>query len=479
MSVGSWILSIVLFIVSLGILIVIHELGHFSMAKLFNVYCQEFSIGFGPALLHHRKKGKETYFSIRAIPLGGYVSMYGEGIELEDGVVVPPERGIEGIKRWKKAIVVSAGVILNALLAFVIFSVSNLCFPVTKISTSIRVDGTSTLYAQGLRTDDKLYIIGPSDPLVKIDDTIKSTEEPNGITYKGYFYILNDDVDFNGGKYVLCWYPTTNNSEPVFIDSFKLYPADLEGKISKTKIFSSWANWSQTHQGEDDVVLKYYPDITKAYIKPYEGVKIKTTLSFNQYLGTVEETKIYSEQRDFNVEIYSMITAEGKYKWSDIGLKNQIVKEWLPFSQRLSNTCADFGNASVAIFKGLGVLLTGGINQMSGIVGIFSQSASILNNYTFNTYLYFWGLISVNLAVVNLLPFPGLDGWTLLVTAIEGSVNLCKRGAHKRLGKQEEYVEWKIPTKVKNIVSFVGLILLFILMAVIIGFDIARLMGAM
>ena len=77
MSVWQWILSIVLFIFSLGVLIVIHELGHFSMAKLFNVYCQEFSIGFGPALLHKRKKGKETSFSIRAVPLGGYVSKIG------------------------------------------------------------------------------------------------------------------------------------------------------------------------------------------------------------------------------------------------------------------------------------------------------------------------------------------------------------------------------------------------------------------
>ena len=57
MSAGEWVLSIVLFILSLGILIVIHELGHLSMAKLFNVYCQEFSIGFGPSLLHKRKKG--------------------------------------------------------------------------------------------------------------------------------------------------------------------------------------------------------------------------------------------------------------------------------------------------------------------------------------------------------------------------------------------------------------------------------------
>ena len=101
MSIGEWIVSIVLFIVSLGVLITLHELGHLTMAKLFNVYCQEFSIGFGPALLHKRGKGKETYFSIRAIPLGGYVSMYGEEMELEEGVVVGEERSLEGINGRK------------------------------------------------------------------------------------------------------------------------------------------------------------------------------------------------------------------------------------------------------------------------------------------------------------------------------------------------------------------------------------------
>lgn len=76
---GIDILSILLCIISLGILVIIHELGHFTMAKLFNVYVNEFSIGFGPQLL--KKKKGETTYSLRAIPLGGYVSMFGEGME--------------------------------------------------------------------------------------------------------------------------------------------------------------------------------------------------------------------------------------------------------------------------------------------------------------------------------------------------------------------------------------------------------------
>ena len=67
MQILQFIGSLLLFILSLSVLIIIHELGHLSMAKLFKIYCQEFSVGFGPALLHKRKEGKETYFSISSL----------------------------------------------------------------------------------------------------------------------------------------------------------------------------------------------------------------------------------------------------------------------------------------------------------------------------------------------------------------------------------------------------------------------------
>ena len=98
---------------------------------------------------------------------------------------------------------------------------------------------------------------------------------------------------------------------------------------------------------------------------------------------------------------------------------------------------------------------------MSGIVGIFNYSAQLYGSYTFATYLYFWGLISINLAIFNLLPFPGLDGWQILVTSVEG---ITKK---------------KIPDKVKSIVSMIGLVLLFALMAAIIVMDILRLTGVL
>lgn len=111
-------LTIIYFVLILGVIVFVHELGHFITAKHFNVYCSEFSIGMGPAI--YKKKIKETTYALRALPIGGFVQMAGEEgtDDLED---VPFERTIKGIKVWKQVIVMAAGAIMNVLLAYVIF----------------------------------------------------------------------------------------------------------------------------------------------------------------------------------------------------------------------------------------------------------------------------------------------------------------------------------------------------------------------
>ena len=460
MQILQFIGSLLLFILSLSVLIIIHELGHLSMAKLFKIYCQEFSVGFGPALLHKRKEGKETYFSIRAIPLGGYVSMFGEGVTLEDGVNIPQSRSLEGVKRYKKAIVVSAGIILNAVLGLVLFSISNICFPLTQVTSSMSVDQSSLVYQLGVRDEDKLGFVGATD-----DYYVYIDEEINGTRYQGAFYILDDEVTYNGENYVLCWYPTLNSREPKFNECMHLMQADKEDKIKNLSTFARWQ--------ENGVVLKNYPDVTKSELSAYDGVSIEIDLLTHKYLG--------EDNYDENISSYkvtiSSVKQGDKYVWGDPGISFKLRNYWLPFGTRIKNTFIDFGEASVAVIKGIASLFTGGIQNMSGIVGIFSMSSEILSNYTFNTYIYLWGLISVNLALFNLIPFPGLDGWALLVTAIESGVNFVRRRSKKHIDEKGNYLEWKIPSKVKNIVSNVGLALLFILMIAIVGLDIARLIG--
>ncbi len=112
-------MSIIYFILILSVIVIIHELGHLMTAKYFHVYCQEFSIGMGPVIF--KRQGKETAFAIRALPLGGFVSMAGEeGTDVEN---IPFERTIKGIAWWKQIIIMAAGAIMNVILAWFIFIV--------------------------------------------------------------------------------------------------------------------------------------------------------------------------------------------------------------------------------------------------------------------------------------------------------------------------------------------------------------------
>ena len=94
-----------------GLIIAIHELGHFTAARIFKVRINEFAIGMGPAIF--KKKGKETQYSLRVFPIGGYVAMEGEDGESEDA------RAFCNQKSWKKLIIVAAGATMNLILGLI------------------------------------------------------------------------------------------------------------------------------------------------------------------------------------------------------------------------------------------------------------------------------------------------------------------------------------------------------------------------
>ena len=134
----------------------------------------------------------------------------------------------------------------------------------------------------------------------------------------------------------------------------------------------------------------------------------------------------------------------------------QLDQSYNTFGDAVKYTFVDFGEASTAIVRGLGELITtrDGWKNIGGIIQIGVVSTQILQQNGFGKFLMLWGLISVNLGIVNLLPFPGLDGWHLLVIAVEG------------IFRKE------IPSKVKNIISIVGVAILFVLMILIVIKDI-------
>ena len=103
----EFIVNLLVFIFSLGVLVLIHELGHLLTAKMFGVYCREFSIGMGPLLFKFKKAGGETQYSIRAIPIGGFVSMVGEDAgdnDMAGGQLDPSEKKEEDLTEEDKII---------------------------------------------------------------------------------------------------------------------------------------------------------------------------------------------------------------------------------------------------------------------------------------------------------------------------------------------------------------------------------------
>lgn len=111
--------NILVFVSVMSIIVIIHELGHLIAAKSFGVYCSEFAIGMGPKIYSYQSKKSETKYSIRALPIGGFVAMAGEPGEQEFDI--PESRTIPGIARYKRLIIMLAGIFMNLVLAFVVF----------------------------------------------------------------------------------------------------------------------------------------------------------------------------------------------------------------------------------------------------------------------------------------------------------------------------------------------------------------------
>lgn len=119
--------SIVITVLALGAMVCLHELGHMIVAKSFGVLVNEFSIGMGPKLFS--VKPGETVYSLRLLPIGGYVQMYGEGDEGDEDGAEPTDksRSFRCLKRWKKIVILATGATLNIVLGLILFAVINMC----------------------------------------------------------------------------------------------------------------------------------------------------------------------------------------------------------------------------------------------------------------------------------------------------------------------------------------------------------------
>ena len=184
-AVFSKIWTIAVAILFFGVIIIIHEFGHFITAKLFDVKINEFSIGMGPAVFK-RQKG-ETQYSIRSLPIGGYVSMEGEDEDSDD------ERAFNNKKVWQKIIIVIAGATMNLILGLVIMAIT--------LSTSSELIGTNTIKEFYPDAVSEQYGLQAGDKFVKIDGhRVLSERDLSFLMARSKDGVFDFTVERNGEK---------------------------------------------------------------------------------------------------------------------------------------------------------------------------------------------------------------------------------------------------------------------------------------
>ncbi len=228
-------MTIIYFLLLLSAIILIHEAGHLVAAKIFGVYCYEYSFGMGPVLF--KKMGKETQYSIRCLPIGGFVAMAGEqdGDEAYPDVVVPEGRRLTDKKPWQKIIIMLAGVFMNFVLAFMIFSLVLLQNGSITLSPKAIVSSVvenSPADKAGFEEGDKIIEVIKQDGSSVKPDTFLDMKsftygEENEMTYK---------IDRDGETVVLNVTPEYDEES----DSYLIGIQGEEAEVKQTNILNCW-----------------------------------------------------------------------------------------------------------------------------------------------------------------------------------------------------------------------------------------------
>ena len=154
----STVLTIIAAILIFGVIIFVHEFGHFIAARIFGVKVNEFAIGMGPAI--YKKQGKNTLYSVRAIPMGGFCAMEGEDEEKPDD-----PGALNSKKPWQRIIILAAGAAMNLLLGFIVVTV------IVIISGSANGFIASTTVESVYEECDAARFLQPGDKIVAVNGT--------------------------------------------------------------------------------------------------------------------------------------------------------------------------------------------------------------------------------------------------------------------------------------------------------------------
>ncbi|AKU79511.1 M50 family metallopeptidase [Spiroplasma turonicum] len=367
MSAGMIVLGVIVGIFTLLIIITIHELGHFIVAKISKAYVYEFSIGFGPKLFSI--KTKETWVTFRAIPLGGYCSIASDKVDPPKGrekEVIPDERKLDYIARWKKMFFILAGPFINLIFALLLFT---LIFAIVQH-----------------KKNDMTYF--------------GATYDQDKYAAKA-IYDNETNINYVGQEFVLWGFRLTSNERngdnPIFdniceninndscSDAINYKDNDKATSYSKT-VYNFIDNLKKVEDSDTNVEISFSYKI----VDKYTGVALHSDLK---------------------------ITKKTHYKKGDTVGISPPTRLYKTSSEAYGAGWVETFNSSVMFLKAIGNIFVGNFSGLAGPVGVAKQSAQVLNSA--EDYFLFAASISANLFIFNLLFFPPLDGYRLIENFFE------------------------------------------------------------
>ena len=151
-------MTLIYFILILGLIILVHEFGHFIFAKKFGIYVYEFSLGMGPKIFGKKDKKNETEYCLRLIPIGGFVQLAGE--EVDDDDKIPKDRKLYSKKVWQRFLVMFFGAGNNFILAFLVLFLAALIWGAPNMDPVItKVTEGYPMEEAGISSKDKILSI--------------------------------------------------------------------------------------------------------------------------------------------------------------------------------------------------------------------------------------------------------------------------------------------------------------------------------
>lgn len=426
--------TVVSFVVVIGILILIHELGHFIVARWSGVGVERFSIGFGPVLL--RWRGKETEYCLSVIPMGGYVKMLGEENPLEGGAPMPwdPSKAFALKPLWIRFLIVFAGPGMNFVLAAVIFMgvLATTGRPVWPAIIG-RVAEGGPAAAAGLRTGDRVVAVD-GQPAAYWEDLERALASANGRP-------LSLTVARDATPQTVKVEPRlTVVRDPIFREARETWELGAGPQLTPQ------IGAVNAGSPADKAGLK-----TGDAVRAVAGQPVFTPEELMQAIqkrgGQTFDVTVEREGRALTLPVTALVVKEksptgGETEVGRIGVG--IVTKTVSYEPYPLPTAIVYGalkswDMTVLTVKGLWKVVWGTIDRsnIGGPIQIAAEAGRQAKEGAASLAL-FTAIISVNLAVLNLLPVPMLDGGHLFFFVIEGirgrPLSLKKREAAQQLG---------------------------------------------